>query len=41
MRHRVLAQQAQQHIRGMEFITICLNNSNVEAEGQLTSASDR
>jgi hypothetical protein len=41
MRNRLLAQQAQQQIRGMEFMTICLNNSNVEARGQLTSASDR
>jgi hypothetical protein len=41
MRHRVLAQHAQQQIRGMGFMTICLNNSNVEARGQLALAFDR
>jgi hypothetical protein len=41
MRHRVLAQQAQQQIRGMEFITIWMNNNNLEVEGQLISARGR
>jgi hypothetical protein len=31
MQHRLLAQQAQQQNRGMEFVIICLNNNNVEA----------
>ncbi len=36
MQHRSLAQQAQQQqIRGMKFISISMNNNNVEASGQL------
>jgi hypothetical protein len=35
MQHRLSAQQAQQQHRGMEFVTICLNNNNVAARGQL------
>jgi len=35
MQHCLLAQQAQQQHRGMDFITICLNDNNMEAGGQL------